>query len=163
MVSPNWQIFLSLKYEFWWHHLKGLFVSFQKIIKFLTLDPQNSSYGSWKTLMKRRGWGCSWTSFNSHNKKLPAIRYLYITTLEPWVIFSENKQFGKLVSDLTYVHMVPLITWCPILSSSLALLNICLATFIPAVRWENFMYWMYTCVCVCVCVCVWACVKGNTR
>ncbi len=43
MVSPNWQILLSLKYEVWWHYLKGLFLSFQKIIKLLTLDPQNSS------------------------------------------------------------------------------------------------------------------------
>ncbi len=31
MVSPNWQILLSLKYELWWHHLKGIFLSFQKI------------------------------------------------------------------------------------------------------------------------------------
>ncbi len=38
MVSPNWQILLSHKYEVWWHHLKGIFLSFQKIIKLLTLD-----------------------------------------------------------------------------------------------------------------------------
>ncbi len=47
--NPWWQILLSLKYEVWWHHLKGLFLSFQKIIKFLTLDPQNWSYSSWKS------------------------------------------------------------------------------------------------------------------
>ncbi len=58
---------LSLKYDFWWHHLKGIFLSFQKILKFLTLDLQNLSYSSWKKLIEQRGWGCSWTSFNSHN------------------------------------------------------------------------------------------------
>ncbi len=30
MVSPNWQILLSLKYDFWWHHLNYFFLSFQK-------------------------------------------------------------------------------------------------------------------------------------
>ncbi len=48
MVSPNWQILLSLEYQLWWYRLKGLFVSFQKNMKFLIFDPQNSSYGSWK-------------------------------------------------------------------------------------------------------------------
>ena len=46
------QIFLSLKYELWWHYLKGLFLDFQKIIKLLKLDQWNSSYGSWKTSCK---------------------------------------------------------------------------------------------------------------
>ena len=37
-------------YELWWHHLKGLFLSFQKIRKSLKLDTRNSSYGSWKSI-----------------------------------------------------------------------------------------------------------------
>ena len=59
MVSPNWQILLSLKYDFWWHHMKGVFVSFQKILKLLILDQRNSSYGSWKsprTIDETEGW-----------------------------------------------------------------------------------------------------------
>ncbi len=31
------------------NYLKGIFLSFQEIIKVLKLDPQNSSYGSWKS------------------------------------------------------------------------------------------------------------------
>ncbi len=49
MVLPNRQILLSLKYELWWHHLKGLLLSFQKIRKSLKLDQRNSSYGCWNT------------------------------------------------------------------------------------------------------------------
>ncbi len=54
----------------WWHHLKGLFLSFQKIIKLLKLDRRNSSYGDWKScvaMIKRGGEGGSWISFNGHN------------------------------------------------------------------------------------------------
>ena len=47
-IIHGWQILLSLKYNFWWYHLKGLFLSFQKIRKSLKLDPWNPSYGSWK-------------------------------------------------------------------------------------------------------------------
>ncbi len=53
MARLNWQILLSLEYELWLHHLKGIFLSFQKILKFLTLGPQNSSYGSWKILINK--------------------------------------------------------------------------------------------------------------
>ncbi len=67
MVSPNRQILLSLKYDFWWHHLNSFFLSFQKILKILTLDPQNSSYGSGKNPEPLMEGGCSWTSFNSLN------------------------------------------------------------------------------------------------
>ncbi len=48
MISPNRQIILSLKYDFWWHHFNCFFLSFQKILKKLPLDPRNSSYGSGK-------------------------------------------------------------------------------------------------------------------
>ena len=52
LAPANWQIVLSLKYELWLHHLKGLFLSFRKIKKSLKLDPRNSSYGSWKIALK---------------------------------------------------------------------------------------------------------------
>ncbi len=62
MVSPNWQILSSLKHDFWWHHLISFFLSFQKILKNLTLDPRNSSYGSRKN---RRT--IDWTGVVEHN------------------------------------------------------------------------------------------------
>ncbi len=55
---------VTLKYDFWWYHLNYFFLSFQKIPQNVTLDPQNSSYGSRKNPQTI---GCSWTSFNSLN------------------------------------------------------------------------------------------------
>ncbi len=39
---------LAMKFRIETHHLKGLFVSFQKIRKFFKLDHQNKSCGCWK-------------------------------------------------------------------------------------------------------------------
>ncbi len=39
MVSLNWQILLSLKYELWWHHLKGLFLSFLENHEIVEIEP----------------------------------------------------------------------------------------------------------------------------
>ena len=55
------KILLSLKYDFWWHHL-NFFLSFQKIIKNLTLVMAAERIA--EPLMEG---GCSWTSFNSLN------------------------------------------------------------------------------------------------
>ena len=43
--AEKWQIRAPTKFWIWLHHLKGLFLSFQKNIK---LDQRNSSYGCWK-------------------------------------------------------------------------------------------------------------------
>ncbi len=43
--AEKWQIWVPTKF---WIDLKGLFLSFQKIIKFLTLDQRYQSYGCWK-------------------------------------------------------------------------------------------------------------------
>ncbi len=46
--AEKWQIRPPTKFWIATHHLKGLFVSFPKIRKFLTLDQRYSSYGCWK-------------------------------------------------------------------------------------------------------------------
>ena len=52
----------------WWYHLKSLFLSFQKNIKYLIFDTQNSSYGSWKIpKIRLNGGGGGGVSFNCHN------------------------------------------------------------------------------------------------
>ncbi len=81
MVSPNLWILLSLKYDFWWHHFNYFFLRFKKIQKKLTLDPRNSSYGSWKIPKPSDRGGCSWTSFNSHNLSIvdPMSKFLWFS------------------------------------------------------------------------------------
>ncbi len=48
--AEKWQIRAPTKFWIETHHLKGIFLSFQNIIKILTLDQLYSSYGCWKTL-----------------------------------------------------------------------------------------------------------------
>ncbi len=46
--AEKWQIRALTKFWIEIHHLKGIFLSFQKIIKILTLDQLYWSYGCWK-------------------------------------------------------------------------------------------------------------------
>ncbi len=46
--AEKWQIRAPMKFWIELHHLKGIFLSFQKIIKILTLDQMYWSYGCWK-------------------------------------------------------------------------------------------------------------------
>ena len=46
--AEKWQIRARTKYWIETHHFKGICLSFQKILKFLTLDQRYSSYGCWK-------------------------------------------------------------------------------------------------------------------
>ena len=46
--AEKWQIRAPMKFWLETHHLKDIFLSFQKILKFLTLNQLYSSYGCWK-------------------------------------------------------------------------------------------------------------------
>ncbi len=65
MVSPNRQLLLSLEYELWWHNLKGLFLSFQKIITFF--DIGSTEFKLWQLSIKHgREFYCSTSTPHTH-------------------------------------------------------------------------------------------------
>ena len=50
--AEKWQIMALMKFWIWLHHLKGLLLSFQKILKMLTLDHQRKpSYGMFNSTL----------------------------------------------------------------------------------------------------------------
>ncbi len=65
--AEKWQIRAPMKFWIETHHLKGNFLSFQKIMKLLTLDQLYSSYGCWKMFNYTPTPSVSSISFSCHN------------------------------------------------------------------------------------------------
>ncbi len=88
VLGWNWQILSSLKNEYWWYHLKGLFLSFQKIRKSLKLDPRKSSYSSWKSSRTIDYMGDSWQlNIIQHNCVTPiSLQCWILVNLMLWLL-----------------------------------------------------------------------------